>query len=270
MMEEKEQETSQETGKPAGTQEQEKKRKTRSDKGRILLTPRDIRGLEWAAEQYAIRIDQLQRLLGVLTGQETKEAGLVTVQVAERVVERWTKLGFAGRRKLFWGEPAWVWVTRAGLKQLNLDYRYWEPNVTTLKHVYAVNQVRLWIERRRGSEAVWRSERTLKGENDRKGSQEEKLKHLVDAEVDLECKTSAVEVELTPKKFETTAEIVRTLADNYPSIWYFTVPTTRPNIDKSIKALPDAKRPRFRVFDFDDAYEPITPKPTPPTEPAAG
>ena len=63
---------------------EKKVRKQRSDKGTTKLSPRDIRCLRWIGEQYAIRFDQLQVLVGEEPGAETKEAGKVAYSTVLR------------------------------------------------------------------------------------------------------------------------------------------------------------------------------------------
>ena len=224
-----------------------KERKERRDKGSLLLTPRDLATLRWIGEQYGVRVDQLQQLLGREPQRETKAQGIVAPGTALRVLDRWRRGGYVESRKLFLREPAWVWLTRKGLAQLGLTYRYWEPNVTTLQHVYWTNQVRLYVERRRGSGVLWKSERTLKPE-----SQRAKGKHYADAEIEIEEHTIAVEVELTLKRPADTIGIMQGLAEQYSTIWYFTLPATKNGVQQCISALPEKARRRFKIYDLAD------------------
>jgi len=231
---------------PQGQAGPAKQRKERRDKGRFLLTERDALALRWIGEQYAIRLDQLQQVLGRQAQRPTLVPGRVSAATALRVVERWRKAGYAGSDKFRLKEPAWVWLTRRGLSSLGLAYRYWEPGLATLDHVFWVNQVRLHVERRRGDEAVWVSERTLKLE---RGDQDS---HLADAEVIIEDRTIAVEVELTPKKPSDIAAVVSELAGAYKTIWYFTSARARASVERAVAGLPEDLRRRFRSYDLQE------------------
>ena len=68
-----------------------------------------------------------------------------------------------------------------------------------LDHLYWVNQVRLYCERKRGGEMVWRGERELR---------RTRQAHQVDAEIETAQGVIGVEVELTRKKLEVIQAIV--------------------------------------------------------------
>src|SRR5258708_1340289 len=66
------------------------------------LSRRDLQTLAWVGEQYAVRLDQLEALLG--RGQRT----------AQRTAARLRAAGLVRVRPLLAGEPAWLWLTPAG------------------------------------------------------------------------------------------------------------------------------------------------------------
>ena len=70
--------------------------------------------LLWIGEQYAIRIDQLARLLGRSAGRTLTES---TTRAA---VARWVRGGFAQTRKVTVREPGFVWLTTKGLREVGL------------------------------------------------------------------------------------------------------------------------------------------------------
>lgn len=229
-----------------------RRRSVRSDKDQIRLNARDLRVLPWIGQQYAVRMDQLRRILGRLSEQETQEPGQLTEQTAERVVRRWLKDGLAERRKYLHREPAWVWLSRRGLEQMGLErYRVLEPKVALLNHYYWVNQVRLYVEGRR-DEAAWRSERELRQPGGGRVVQTSQGSHYADAEVELPNTIAAVEVELTVKKRERLREIVLGLADVYGTVWYFTNRETRPVVTEVCEALPETLRRRIRIYNLED------------------
>jgi hypothetical protein len=101
------------------------------------------------------------------------------------------------------GEPLWVWLTRQGLDRVDLPYSYrnMENSLDALKHLYAINDIRLeWEEG-----AIWVSERRLLHEVVRMRGVD--LLHRPDAELFFPDGTSiAMEAELSMKRPEMLAE----------------------------------------------------------------
>ncbi len=224
------------------SQGNQKVRKPRSDKGLIRLTDRDLLVLHWIGEQYAVRLDVLQRLLGRDTQQATKEPDIVTESTARRVIARWKAEGLAESRKFFFGKPEWVWLTTAGLSQMNLPYRIWSPKVSTLNHFHSVNLVRLRIEASYEDPFTWRSERSL-----RRRYQNDKSRHIPDAELHHGQGTIGIEVELTQKSQRRVSDIVRKLDHQYEQVWYFVNQTTDPVVRAAVgQEIED----RFHLYDM--------------------
>src|SRR5712692_10545960 len=73
------------------------------------LAERDIRGLLFTADMYAVQLDQLAVVLGLTEDQ------------ARTVVARWRKRGYAESGRIGTGPP-WIWLTRAGLAAAGLRY----------------------------------------------------------------------------------------------------------------------------------------------------
>jgi hypothetical protein len=176
------------------------------------LAVRDVDALIFAADMYALPLDQL----AVLTGGERS---------ARAAAVRWRELGYAEMARLTAG-PAWVWVTRAGLEACGLRYRAATPALSRLAHIRAVAATRIALEAtggyRRGA-AYWRCERRIRARHGVGIRQ-----HLPDAEVHWpdspaavaagaagwepvawagEC--WAVEAELSPKTVARTGAIMR-------------------------------------------------------------
>ena len=175
-----------------------------------ILGPRDIETLRWLAEQYAGRIDHLQRLLGCGERQ------------AQRVIARLRAHDLVRYELLAAGEPRWVIPAPAGLRLSLTGFRPWRPNLMLLAHCAAVNDVRLHIEER-SPDAVWTSERQLARKQGTKG-------HLPDGVVLLEGKQVAIEVELTPKSKTRTTAIIIQLCSTYDTVLYFAAPDAHDNL----------------------------------------
>jgi hypothetical protein len=225
-------------------------RRPRSDRGSIRPKPRDIYALSWICEQYTVRGDQLQRLLGRTIVDGRIEEHELSLRTVDDVVLRWKKAGFAEAKRFMLREPYWVWPKHKAITFVEQPYRYYEPNITTLRHMYAVNQVRLFVEARKASQGqsiVWRSERALR----REAGREENI-HFVDAEVTIDGSVVAIEVELTQKKASRVTTVLDKLAGQYDTIWYFTDKKTQPAITKAIASLSDDVSGKFRIYSLDD------------------
>ena len=140
-----------------------KHRKRRRDAGKLRLNQRDIFALTWIAQQYAIRLDHLQQLLGRFPGYGAKYPNLVSESAARDVVDRWEQLGYVLAEVLLPKEPFWIWLTRKGLHKVEAPYVYRnqeESNLGALSHLYAINTIRLDLEANH-LVVYWTSEREL-------------------------------------------------------------------------------------------------------------
>jgi hypothetical protein len=165
---------------------------------------RDIAGMLFTADMYAVQLDQLAVVLRV--GE----------QRARAVAARWHRSRYAESARIGPG-PAWVWLTRTGLAACGLPGPATPPALSRLAHLRAVTSVRLALDATasyRAAAAFWRSERRLRA---RVGGRVGLREHLPDAEIHWpdgapiawagEC--WAVEAELTRKTLARTAAIMR-------------------------------------------------------------
>lgn len=248
---EKEEEKSEAKSDVADLQGVEKReRRQRSDKGKVLITPRDEAVLRWIGEQYAVRLDQLQVLLGRQAQARTEVEGVVSADTARRVVSRWAKAGWAVRRKVYHREPEWVWLTRTGMQLARLEYQALEPSLALLKHTYEVNRVRLRFEARYGVDALWRSERAIKPIRQR-----DRDVHYADAEVEIDGKKIGLEIERTPKKPIVLRSILAGLVREYRWVWYLVTPKALSGVQRAVQDLPPDKRKIVRVYDLETISE---------------
>ncbi len=210
-----------------------RQRQVRRDAGQMRYTERDMWALTWIGDQYGIRFDQLQWLLGQRAGGPMRSGAELGHATVRDMIERWQRAGLVEHRKFLVGQPGWVWLTRRGLEQMDLPYRVWEPQASGLSHVYWCSQMRLVLERRwaaRGHRAVWQSERRLRYEEEqqrreaRAGGTTYTTSHLPDAVVEVDDKTIAVEVELTAKTGARVRDIMRRVVWRYGRAWYFVAP----------------------------------------------
>lgn len=200
----------------------------------VLLTPRDVSAMRWIAEQFAVRVDQLPRVLA----EGDRE---VSRRTCRGVLERWTSADFVTRQKVFAGEPAWVWLTRHGSNACGGSFKLWAPKFGNLIHVYWVNEIRLRTALKH-PDVLWVCERSIRKEQPRG-------LHVPDAElVSADGHRVAVEVELTQKSASRASAIARELASRYSTVWFFTTDRVERTISRAITTLSSVEQEKFRIY----------------------
>src|SRR5436305_13550368 len=84
-------------------QPQRPMRPPRIDKGTIELTAHDLRCLRWLGEQYTVRFDTLQKLLGrepQNLNDHTPRDGVLSERNTRKVVRRWLDEGLVTYKKI--------------------------------------------------------------------------------------------------------------------------------------------------------------------------
>lgn len=213
-------------------------RKERSDKGSIKITGRDLCVLRFIGEQYAVRADQLARLL------KRPDEGALSESGTRAVLSRWEKAGLSASRKVIADEPKFIWLTRKGLEEVGLSFKPWTPTAVWLAHIFWTNQVRMHSEARHPG-CSWRSEREL-----RKGRKMQSISttqsHEVDAEIHLPQGVVAIEVELTPKSVDRRRAIMAEVATRYTTVWYFAPPNVAALLEQTAESL--VEKDRVRIY----------------------
>lgn len=137
-----------------------KVKKVRSDKGLIMATRRDLYCIRWIAEMYAARFDQIQKLLSRFPDKHKpfKAGKLIAETTTKDQLSRWQRAGWIEYKRFLADGRGYAWVTKKGLALVELDeiFTARAPAATRLAHIYATNQVRLWMDLQ-GFE--WTSER---------------------------------------------------------------------------------------------------------------
>jgi hypothetical protein len=212
----------------------------RRDRGIPQLSKRDRVSLTWIGEQYAIRFDSLQKLLGRMASSSYNppaEPGKIARTNVYRVVKRWELLGLTEYQKFWKDEPGWVWLTNAGLRMQGLAFAPWSPRQgTNLQHLHVINEVRLRLEERYGESLSWLSERRLKKQAGELSARERTKRHIPDAVITIEESQVAIQVELTPKSHKRTDRIVESLAEQYDATWYFVTETAEPIVRRAVRS----------------------------------
>lgn len=204
-------------------------RKERSDKGSIKITERDLVVLRFIGDQYAVRADQLARLL------KRPDAGALSDSATRAVLARWEKAGLADSRKVIADEPRFIWLTRKGLDEVGRPFKSWIPTAASLDHIFWTNQVRMHTEERH-PESSWRSERELRKDRVMQ-SISTPQNHEVDAEIYLPEGVVAVEVELTAKSVDRRRSIMAELINRYVTVWYFAPPNVKSILEETRQSL---------------------------------
>lgn len=219
------------------------------------LTPRDRACLFWIACMYAIRLDQLQRLLLRHTpkqdlGKVKHGADRLSLDRTYATLERWRTLKLIEQSSILEREKLWIWPSQRGLVEAQTPFRYYGgPSSIRLPHLFYVNEVRLEVEGKRPDDH-WKSERDIRRELPpvRRG---EKRPHVPDAILYAASgKVTIIEVERLSKTNDDLAEILSALADQYKSIWYFVTSATRRQVEQRLAELPPEQRKPFVLYDL--------------------
>src|SRR5437868_1408546 len=129
MQEEKMSSASQISGQVRGLQG-----KRRADCGSVRFSERDGQLLRVVAEQYAISVEQLARLLGR------------THRTGRWLRDRWLRAGWIESGPLTRNGPSFLWLSGEGIRVSQSPYRTWRRNVGLVEHIEAVTEVRLFLE----------------------------------------------------------------------------------------------------------------------------
>jgi hypothetical protein len=201
----------------------EEHHKRRRDAGILQVTERDLLALSFTGQQYCLTFDHLQILLAHYS--PTVDIDTLSVGATRNALERWLQLGYIEPpRKTLRGYPVTIWLSRKGLKDLNIPYPYYLPNPSSIPHFYAVNAVRLHLHQF-DTPTQWIPQRTL--------TKDTTLRPLPDAELHLpflapialivlECLTSSMTI---PNEINTLTQLAeRRTNDHQPAyarFWYF-------------------------------------------------
>jgi hypothetical protein len=219
------------------------------------FTESDFLCLRWVGEQGGVQFAQVQRTLARLSPNPEKLAvpKMLSIQRTRKRITRWRKEGLIEFRTFLASEKGWVWLSKRGLEYSGLgDMRYYEPKLESLRHLYWVNQARLYIEQQRPDDA-WKSERIIRYEQPAQPAGK-KAPHIPDG---LLMKASddivaAIEVELTSKKKERVLQILRELSNTYHRIWYFVAQPAWTVVETALSQLPEQRRKTVQLLSLEE------------------
>ncbi|HEU5375443.1 MAG TPA: hypothetical protein VFV38_08395 [Ktedonobacteraceae bacterium] len=136
---------------------QEEKR--RSHAGQPVPQSRDRLALPWIAEQFTATSEQVRRLLARFGDEPGKT--ILSDSSTRNAIERWLTLDYIDKPQRLWGQyTRFIWLSRSGLRQFGLPYRYYIPKQKDLYHHVQVNEVRLSLQERPNLD-IWIPRRTL-------------------------------------------------------------------------------------------------------------
>ncbi len=212
-------------------------RKTRYDKGSIKANDRDIIILTIVAEQYAMRFDHVVQLARAYPGPGANPDG-ISVSAVRQMVDRWRRAGWVDYQQILAGEPPWLWLTKAGLAAFGFtQYKASPPAISRLRHIHAINVVRLEVEE---EDQQWISERMIRAGMFTLPPMEAETRHISDGILRTDDGDFVIEVELTQKKPAELSLKMYALMHAwdseqftyaYSGIWYY---TPDPRIEKGV------------------------------------
>jgi hypothetical protein len=206
----------------------------RRDAGMLQVTERDTLTLTWIAEQYCLCFDQLRFLLAYYTPATVKDPSAVAISTARNTVERWLQMGYIeAPQKIIREHSTYIWLSRKGLKELGLTYSYYHPKPSTIRHLYAVNAIRLHLLRYQLS-ATWIAQRTLRTQSDHQ--------HLPDAALHTHAfPLVAIQVLepsfLAPITLQDELTTLSALIEHYTRIWLFLHEKAVKMVQEEIQAI---------------------------------
>ncbi len=218
------------------------------------LTPRDLICLTWIAMQYAIRLDQLQRLLFRHTPETDRYklkpgSDRLSLDRTYEIIAKWLSWGYIEKGGILHGDKLWIWVSREGLRACQLPFSYsGKPAPSRVPHLFFINQVRLAVEEKRPDD-LWTSERQIRKDAGAP-TKGESQPHLPDAILTnmSKGKVTALEIEKTSKTESELLDDLRELAVSYKSIWYFATSATLRQLEAKLADFTEEMRKPFRLY----------------------
>jgi hypothetical protein len=258
---------------------------TRSDKGLVLATPRDLILLPYIAHHTIVRVDHLRSLLSKTPGAPLlhPETGLLAESTIKDQVDRWRRAGWINSARVLANEPAFLWLTKRGLRMFGLDELYPKadpPSLYRFHHYWCILDVRLnwWDDNDPEAKGQWIPERRLRAEAmyvKRLPEDHETAKIRIDkgaipdAVMAGDGFCDAIEVQLTPlKPAEMKSKVDKILAATYHEVEtekryiyndvHFYVPSEamKSHVETACEHLSADQKERVDIL-VDPAYAPI-------------
>ena len=206
--------------------------------------------------QYAIRLDQLQRLLFRHTPEADRHklkpgADRLSLDRTYEMIAKWREQGYIEKGGVLHHDKLWIWVSREGMRACQLPFTTsGKPAPSRVPHLFFINQVRLSIEAKRPGD-LWISERQIRRDAGAPTKGED-LPHLPDATLTNMStgRITALEIEKTSKTESDLLKALRELAVSYKSVWYFASSATRRQVEARLEEFTPEMRKPFRLYDL--------------------
>jgi hypothetical protein len=204
--------------------------------------------------QYAIRLDQLQRLLFRFTPEPDRYklkpgSDRLSLDRTYEVIAKWLSWGYIEKGGVLHHDKLWIWVSREGMRACQLPFTSsGKPAPSRVPHLFYINQIRLYIEAKRPDD-LWTSERQIRREAGAAAKGED-LPHLPDAILTSATngKITALEIERSSKTEDELLDDLRELAVSYKSVWYFASSATKRQVEARLEEFtPEMGKP-FRIY----------------------
>lgn len=215
----------------------------------------DSSSLRWFCEQGGGQFTHVQKILARLSPNPERLAvpGMLSVHRTRKKIAKWRQEGLIEYKTFLADEKGWLWLTRRGQGYVGLaDLRYYEPKLESLRHLYYVNQARLYIEQQRSGD-IWKSERLIRYEQPALPAGK-KAPHIPDG---LLMKATgeiiaAIEVELSAKKRDRVLEVLKELSSLYHRTWYFVAQPAWAVMEAALAQLPERQRKSIHLLSVEE------------------
>jgi hypothetical protein len=179
----------------------------------MKLGRRDLELMEWIGAQYAVREDQLARLMG--------RSGAT----AGRWSRAMSEAGYCRREWLIVGDPAWVRLTGRGARMTGHAFRPWRRNLGRLRQIAAVNELRLYLSKRL-PDARWVCQRELHR------ARPNRAVHVPDALLEVDSERHAIQVELATKTRKRLVSLIEELRAYHDAVVYVCAPAPARQVEE--------------------------------------
>lgn len=203
--------------------------------------------LKWVADQYYANwhhVWQVYNRHPLARKHRSQEA-------MRSLLRSWKAQGYIDWARFLADTPRFVYLKPKAIRDIGLDYdpKYIPTGHSKhIRHNNQVNTVRLYLEGHYGLRLGWVSERQLRLQLQREAG--DSNPHLADGHFLLEGKTTAAEIERTPKWEKRLADIMRELLFNYDQVWYFCTQSATYGRATTIAQLVDPQQKRLHIQDW--------------------
>lgn len=211
--------------------------------------------LRWLCEQGGGQFRHAQIILARQSPNPERLAvpGILSEQRTRKKIAKWRQAELIVCRTFLVGEKEWLWLSRRGQEFVGLaDLRYYEPKLESLRHLFYVNQARLYVEQQR-PDGIWKSERIIRYEQPALPAGK-KASHIPDGLLMNAAgePIAAIEVELTSKKRERVLEILKELSSLYHRTWYFIAQPAWAVMEAALAQLPEWQRKSIQLLSVEE------------------